>query len=833
MPFGVICTQVGVLLPLFPGEESWPNVLRCILYLMGLGYIFLGVAIISDVFMAAIEKITSLKKTVVSKATGRSITITVWNGTVANLTLMALGSSAPEILLSVIEILTDNFYIGKLGVGTIVGSAAFNLLVISAVCVSSIPTNEVRYIKEVPVYVITASCSVFAYIWLFFILAVWTPDVCTIAEAIITFLMFPVLVVLAYFADLGYFSRKSTEEERSSLTRGQVLSIESSKEELAQLAEQIREEHGVPLTDEQVMKIMEASYFGNRSRAHYRHAGMGKGVGGRRISGLAALGPPDMQVSPALTTADVVEYDARTVVMGFKFPQYAFIESVGEARVVVVRYGPKDVEAKVKYVTRDGTALDGSDYTKVEGEIVFGIDETEKEIKIPILDDDAHEDNENFLIDLSEPEVLHGPHSKGIQTKLSEVPSVTVVIIDDDDPGSLRFEQEQVQVEESKQDQTLEIVVERVNGAAGVVGCSYHTESGSAIAQYDFEEATGTIEFDPTVQKVMIPVTIKAKGRYAREDQFRLYLTNPTGSASFDKETDGGSEQCICTITIKPGSTNKAIVDKITSSINWSSMALGHTNWKSQFYDAVILSPDEDDEDGELSKFDYALHFVSLPWKLLFALTPPVDYCGGWACFIVSLIFIGGVTMVVGDMANLVGCTLGIDAEITAITFVALGTSLPDTFASKAAASMDPYADASIGNVTGSNSVNVFLGLGMPWTIASIYWAATGATQDWKDKLAVGGRFYDVRESVATALAGADPNAAVFIVPAGTLWFNLTVFSSCALVAIAFLAYRRRTYSGELGGPTKACYVGSGFLTSLWFLYVALSSWWVVRNRTA
>lgn len=40
---------------------------------------------------------------------------------------------------------------------------------------------------------------------------------------------------------------------------------------------------------------------------------------------------------------------------------------------------------------------------------------------------------------------------------------------------------------------------------------------------------------------------------------------------------------------------------------------------------------------------------------------------------------------------------------------VALGTSLPDTFASKAAAEQDPYADASIGNVTGSNSVNVCL----------------------------------------------------------------------------------------------------------------------------
>ena len=36
----------------------------------------------------------------------------------------------------------------------------------------------------------------------------------------------------------------------------------------------------------------------------------------------------------------------------------------------------------------------------------------------------------------------------------------------------------------------------------------------------------------------------------------------------------------------------------------------------------------------------------------------------------------------------------------------------------------EKYADNSIGNVTGSNSVNVFMGLGVSWVIASIYWSA-------------------------------------------------------------------------------------------------------------
>jgi hypothetical protein len=71
----------------------------------------------------------------------------------------------------------------------------------------------------------------------------------------------------------------------------------------------------------------------------------------------------------------------------------------------------------------------------------------------------------------------------------------------------------------------------------------------------------------------------------------------------------------------------------------------------------------------------------------------------------VSLTMIGIVTMFVGEVAALLGCALGISDSLTAITFVALGTSLPDTFASKQAVEDSPNADAAIGNVTGSNSV--------------------------------------------------------------------------------------------------------------------------------
>merc|ERR1719258_231846 len=112
------------------------------------------------------------------------------------------------------------------------------------------------------------------------------------------------------------------------------------------------------------------------------------------------------------------------------------------------------------------------------------------------------------------------------------------------------------------------------------------------------------------------------------------------------------------------------------------------------------------------------------------ACVPPRALGGGWPCFGVALLMIGGLTALIGDLASHMGCCMGISKSVTAITFVALGTSLPDTFASLSAARDEPHADNSLGNITGSNSVNVFLGLGLPWGIAALYWYATGTSNE-------------------------------------------------------------------------------------------------------
>jgi solute carrier family 8 (sodium/calcium exchanger) len=257
---------------------------------------------------------------------------------------------------------------------------------------------------------------------------------------------------------------------------------------------------------------------------------------------------------------------------------------------------------------------------------------------------------------------------------------------------------------------------------------------------------------------------------------------------------------------------------------------VGHKNWIGQFKDAVFVNggDEEEEEDGEedgeekggdeATLMDWVMHIITIFWKVLFAFIPPVDYCGGWLCFVCALAMIGIVTAVIGDLASLLGCVWGIPDGVTAVTFVALGTSLPDTFASKTAAQQDPYADASIGNITGSNSVNVFLGIGMPWLMGAIFWSMQGEDDDSSRYAKWIGKYNDLGSVVEDY-----PKGNVFVVKAGSLASSVAVFAALGVITLATLVIRRKLpmIGGELGGPNGTKYATSLFFVCLWFTFLS------------
>eukprot|EP00927_Polykrikos_kofoidii_P039039 TRINITY_DN33479_c0_g1_i1.p1 TRINITY_DN33479_c0_g1~~TRINITY_DN33479_c0_g1_i1.p1 ORF type:complete len:791 (-),score=77.99 TRINITY_DN33479_c0_g1_i1:274-2616(-) len=596
-----------------------PTGVRGLIYGLLLVYCFLGVAIIADTFVGSIEAITRRRKKLRSKDGVVSFP-KVWNATVANLSLMALGSSAPEICLSCIEIWTSGMYVGDLGPSTIVGSAAFNLFVIIAFCIIAIPPTEGRQIKDLPAFFITAAFSVFAYCWLVFILVIVSPHVVDVWEAVLTLLFLPLLVWVSWKVDTS---------------------------------------------------------------------------GGDKI--------------PILR--DVVAWTA----------------------------GCEAEPAAAPKASRDFVDI----------------------LRFAILSQDVEGEGD---VDKT----------------------------------------------------TLKVVVNREGGRVGTITCSYQTEELDAVRGYDYEHVEGTLEFSDGVlsQSISVEVFRNPLRRTPREVLVVLEVTE--GSAQLG---EADSDCMVFKANLMPwtdssGSSRWRGI-KCLSVLNIDSLRVLGMLWLENIQGVPFCGGSKDDH-ASASRTEKAFHFLCLPWKVIFATIPPPPPGGNlsWLCFVLCLVFIFGITAILADLAELFGCVLSIPGVVTALTFVALGTSMPDLFASLSAAREDDTADASVVNVTGSNSVNVFLGLGLPWTVASIYWAVVGRLPEWEEKY---------------SLIAANIDGAAFIVESRNLGFSVLAFTACTVFCLIVIVARRKYIGAELGGPRDAQICSFAFLLLLWIIYVSLASWRVLR----
>jgi len=680
------------------GIDVYRSPVIAIIWIFILFYIFLGVALGAEVFMTAIEVVTSKESTRKSKdpeGNEQVVHVRVWNATVANLTLMALGSSAPEILLSVIEVvLVENFNSGELGPSTIVGSAAFNLMVITAVCITCLPAGEKRTLKQLGVFLTTAFYSVLAYIWLLLMVVVITPEVIDVWEAVVTCVLLIILIIHAYVVD----KQATTAAKKKYLgVKGGAKPGKVSKSEAAAAVKAAK--LGKDATPDQIKEALEQELLPPKSKLHYRKQAMGS---------LSATQVVHNKVSPS-----------------------------------------------------DGVVVDG----------------TPQRSKI------------------AEDEVAVNADAAG--------------------PGVIKWAKHRTDVMESGGAITLE--VERVGGTKGAVSVSYATKNQSAVAGKDYEDTSGTLEWSEGESgKKSVTIAIFDDDEFEKDEEFTVVLADPKGGATFPVNTDGGAENDVCTVTIiNDDDRATRLVEAIRMlRLDADSLDLAGDDWMGQIKEAIVPPS------GGVG--DKIMWVLMCPWKIVFACCPPPALCGGWPCFVVSLALIGGQVVLINDFASQVGCQMYIKTTITAITIVALGTSLPDTFASMQAARGDKWADNSVGNVTGSNSVNVFFGLGVPWLFGSLFWAISGSTPDGQAKFAE--RFGPGRKHELPPQLYADyyPTGA-FIVRKGDLGNSVIVFTVCAIITIGLVLVRRAMGAQELGGNRTGALASGAFLVFLWFVYITMS----------
>ncbi|CAI7853789.1 unnamed protein product, partial [Closterium sp. NIES-54] len=189
---------------LIPAENAWDVTVRTAMYTLALVYLFIGLATITGKYMEAMENIVQQTRKVRlwDPVAGRWVVSEqrMWNPAIADITLLALGTCAPQISLAVIDAVRR---LGKtggqdLGAGTIIGGAAFNIFPILAVCVLVPPAGTVKRIADVGLFLVEFLWSLWAYVWLYIVLQVWTPGEVTIAEAVMTVLQLPLLMLHAY-----------------------------------------------------------------------------------------------------------------------------------------------------------------------------------------------------------------------------------------------------------------------------------------------------------------------------------------------------------------------------------------------------------------------------------------------------------------------------------------------------------------------------------------------------------------------------------------------------------------------------------------------------------
>jgi len=240
------------------------------------------------------------------------------------------------------------------------------------------------------------------------------------------------------------------------------------------------------------------------------------------VSGGAVLG--------AITAATVTITENDPVppagALHFSVASYSVAENAGTALVTVVRNGGSFGEVSVNYVTSNGTANAGSDYTATSGTLTFVNGVTSQTITLQIADDAEYEGNETIFVSLAS--VIGG-------VSLIAPTTATLTIVENDPvppAGSLQFSGASYSVSENNSNNNVVVTVTRTGGSSGQVTADFMTSDGTAIAGDDYTAQNGTLTFDDGVTSQTITILINDDQLFEGNENFNIRLSSVSGGAS-------------------------------------------------------------------------------------------------------------------------------------------------------------------------------------------------------------------------------------------------------------------------------------------------------------
>lgn len=195
------------------------------------------------------------------------------------------------------------------------------------------------------------------------------------------------------------------------------------------------------------------------------------------------------------------------------------IEGLGSTTLVtftVTLDRPSLLPVRIGYTTVNGTAtgtLSPYDYTPTQGTLQFSPGETEKTIKIRVINDTTEEPDETFSLRLQNP----------VQAVLG-APEAKVTILDDDTINRVNFWGSSLPT--VQEGNTITASIRLTTPARKPISVSYTTKDGTAKAPGDYTAQSGTVTFAIGQQQQDVSISTIADGQTEPSEDFTLELNN-------------------------------------------------------------------------------------------------------------------------------------------------------------------------------------------------------------------------------------------------------------------------------------------------------------------
>ena len=169
----------------------------------------------------------------------------------------------------------------------------------------------------------------------------------------------------------------------------------------------------------------------------------------------------------------------------------------------------------LNYVTADGNAVAGQDYTAANGTVTFDPGETEKTIEIAIENDDRSETEESFNLIFSD-----------VSNAIAIEPEVTATIVDNEIPLP-KISVADLSLDEGNTDtSTASISLSLEKSWFEPITVDYSTSDRTAQAALDYQAVSGTVTFAPGETNKTIDVTVNGDAFNEDDESFWFDLDN-------------------------------------------------------------------------------------------------------------------------------------------------------------------------------------------------------------------------------------------------------------------------------------------------------------------